>query len=186
MATANDLRKGNAIRREGELYLVLDLQRVKPGKGGAFVQTTIRNLRTGRTAQIRFSSTETVEIVLLVKRKLEYSYRDGADFVFIDPETFEQIVLGGKLYAPAKDFIVEGNIYNIVFAGDDTPLEIELPASVDLKVTEAPEWVKGDSATNLRKPIKLETGLELNAPLFIKEGEVIKVDTRTGEYIGRA
>lgn len=185
MATANDLRKGNAIRHEGDVCLVLELQRVKPGKGGAFIQTTLRNLRNDRSFQIRFSSTETVEIVPLFRRKLEYSYRDASGYVFIDSETFDQITMPEELSLPYRNYLVEGTDYDVVFS-DKTPVQIELPASVNLKVIESPEWVKGDSATNVRKPVKLETGLELNVPLFIKEGEVIKVDTRTGDYIGRA
>jgi len=186
MSSANDLRKGNAVRYGGDICSVLDLERVKPGKGGAYVQATLRNLRTGRSDQVRFSSNENVEIIPLIKKKLEYSYRDSSGYVFMDPETFEQIALPEQLVESCRDYIVEGGSYEIVFTAEDTPLQMDLPASVDLKVVESPEWLKGDSATNVRKPIKLETGLELNAPLFIKEGEVIKVDTRTGEYIGRA
>ncbi len=186
MVIANEIRKGNAVRREGDLYLVLDLQRVRPGKGGAFVQSTLRNLRTGKSSQVRFSSVETVEVVPLLRKKLEYSYRDGSGYVFIDPETYDQITLPSELLDESKGYVVEGGGYDVVFADTGSPIQVELPASVNLRVMEAPDWLKGDSATNVRKPVKLETGLQLNVPLFIKEGETIKVDTRTGEYIGRA
>ena len=186
MAIANDLRKGNAIRYEGDLLILLDRQRVKPGKGPAYVQTTLRNYRTGRTSQVRFGSNDTVEIVPLMRRKLEYSYRDNVGYVFLDPESFEQTVLSAELIEPVKDYVVEGKQYTIVFTDDNTALEVELDSSIDLKVIKAPEGVKGDSATNVRKPVTVETGLELNVPLFITEGEVIKIDTRTGEYISRA
>jgi len=186
MATANEMRKGNAIRYNGDICLVLNKERVKPGKGGAFVQSTIRNLRTGRSAQVRFSSTENVEIVPLIRRKLEYSYRDSSGYVFMDQETYDQATVPVELAAPVKDYLVEGGTYQVVFTDGELPVQLELPASVVLKVVEAPDWVKGDSATNVRKPVKLETGLEINVPIFIKEGENLKVDTRTGEYISRA
>ncbi len=186
MANANDLKKGNAVRYKDDICLVLDLDRVKPGKGGAFVQAVLRNLRTGRSAQVRFSSTETVDLITLVRKKLEYSYRDSHGYVFMDPETFDQITVDGNLVDSCRDYIVEGGEYDLVFAEGNVPLQIELPSSVVLKVAEAPEGVKGDSATNVRKPVVLETGKEVNVPLFIQEGEKIKIDTRTGEYLGRA
>jgi len=185
MASANDLRKGNAVSKDGDLHVVLDLDRVKPGKGGAYVQATMRNLRTGKSSQTRFSSTETVEIVPLVRRKLEYSYRDGRDYVFIDTDTFDQVSVPADLIDPSRGYLVEGVAYDVVFY-ESTPLQLDLPSSINLKVVEAPEWVKGDSATNVRKPVKLETGIEVQVPLFIKAGEVVKIDTRTGDYLSRA
>ncbi len=186
MASANEVRRGNAIRYHGDICLVLDKERVKPGKGGAFIQTSLRNLRTGRTSQVRFSSNETVEIVPLIRKKLEYSYRDGSGYVFMDAETFDQITVPDELVASLKDYIVEGTGYDLVFTDQEIPIQVDLPPSVVLKVIEAPEGLKGDSATNVRKPVRLETGLELKVPLFIKEGERIKIDTRNGEYISRA
>ena len=186
MSIANEVRKGNAIRYNGDICLVLNKERVKPGKGGAFVQTTIRNLRTGRSAQVRFSSTENVEVVPLIHQKLEYSYRDSSGYVFVDPETYDQITVPVELVDPVKDYLVEGGTYQVVSSDTEVPILLELPPSVVLKVVESPDWVKGDSATNVRKPVKLETGLEINVPIFIKAGEMIKVDTRSGEYIGRA
>lgn len=186
MANANEIKKGNAVRYNGDICMVLETERVKPGKGGAFVQTVLRNLRTGRTAQNRFSTGETVDIVPLIRRKLEYSYRDGNGYVFLDIETFEQIIIPLELVDQFKNYIVEGTEYDVQFTDDGTPVQLELPPSVTLEVVEAPEGLKGDSATNVRKPVILETGLELNVPLFIKEKEKIKVDTRSGEYLGRA
>lgn len=186
MANANDIRRGNAIRYNSDICLVLEKERVKPGKGGAFVQTVLRNLRTGRTSQIRFASSETVEIVPLIRKKLEYSYRDGSGYIFMDTGTYDQVTIPAELVDPLKDFVVEGTGYDLVFTEDDIPMQIDLPPSVALKVIEAPEGLKGDSATNVRKPVRLETGLELNVPLFIKEGEMLKIDTRTGDYISRA
>ena len=186
MASANDIRKGNAIRYNGDVCLVLDQDRVKPGKGGAFVQTTLRNLRTGKSNQVRFVSSETVEMIVLRRKKLGYSYRSGFEYVFIDPDTFEQVTIGEDLVDSARDYLVEEGEYELVFDDQDTPIMLELPPSVILTVAEAPEGLKGDSATNVRKPVTMETGLEINVPLFIKEGEKIKIDTRTGEYMGRA
>jgi len=186
MANANDVRRGNAIRYNSDICIVLEKERVKPGKGGAFVQPVLRNLRTGRTSQTRFSSNETVEIVPLIRKKLEDSYLDGSGYVFIDTETYEQTIIPVELVDPFKDYVVEGTGYDLVFTEDENPIQMELPPSVILEVIEAPEGLKGDSATNVRKPVQLETGLELKVPLFIKEGEQIKVDTRSGEYLSRA
>lgn len=186
MPIANDIRKGNAIRYSGDICLVLDQERVKPGKGGAFVQATLRNLRTGKSNQVRFNSNETVEIVVLRRKKLEFSYRSGAEYVFIDPDTFEQVTIGEELVGSSRDYLVEQGEYELIFDDRDFPIMLELPSSVVLTVVEAPEGLKGDSATNVRKPVVLETGLEINVPLFVNEGEKIKIDTRTGEYQGRA
>jgi len=185
MANANDLRKGNAINKDGDIHIVLDMERVKPGKGGAYVQAALRNLRTGKSSQTRFSSTESVDIIPLIRKKLEYSYRDGTEYVFLDTETFDQVHVPGELVEPVLGYLVEGTAYDLIFS-EGQPLQLELPASVNLTVVESPEWVKGDSATNVRKPVKLETGLEALVPLFIKAGEVIKIDPRTGEYLSRA
>ena len=186
MAIANDIRKGNALRYNGDICLVLDQERVKPGKGGAFVQTTLRNLRTGKSSQVRFASNENVEVVILRKKNLEFSYRAGAEFVFLDPDTFEQVSVTEDLVGDARPYLVEGGEYDLIFDDQDLPMLLELPPSVVLTVVEAPEGLRGDSATNVRKPVTMETGLEINVPLFIKEGEQIKIDTRTGEYQGRA
>ena len=186
MANANDIRKGNAIRYNSDICMVLEKERVKPGKGGAFVQTVLRNLRTGRTSQTRFASNETVEVVPLSRKKLEYSYRDGNGYIFLDTETYDPVTIPVELVDPVKDYVVEGTGYDLIFTEDNIPMQLDLPPSVTLEVIEAPEGLRGDSATNVRKPVKLVTGLELNVPLFIKAGEEIKVDTRTGEYLGRA
>jgi len=186
MANANDIEKG----MRSDIMVISVWSWRKKGlnrvKAGAFVQTVLRNLRTGRTSQTRFASSETVEVVPLIRKKLEYSYRDGSGYIFMDTETYDQITIPAELVDPFKDYVVEGTGYDIVFTEDDIPMQLDLPPSVILEVIEAPEGLRGDSATNVRKPVKLETGLELNVPLFIKEGEQIKIDTRSGEYMGRA
>jgi elongation factor P len=186
MATGNDLRKGNAMRYQGDVYMVLDVQHRTPGNLRAFVQATLRQLKSGSSTLVRFSSTEPVEIINLSRRKLEYSYRDGSGYIFIDPESFDQITIPAAMADPMSPFLVEGGGYDVLFSDDELPLVLELPSSVSLKVVESPEWLKGDSATNVRKPVKLETGLEVLVPLFIAQGETIKVDTRTKDYISRA
>ncbi|HOX02228.1 MAG TPA: elongation factor P [Candidatus Paceibacterota bacterium] len=185
MATANDLRKGMAISYNGDVAIILECQHRTPGNLRAFVQASIRSLRTGKSADVRFSSTERIEVVPLSIRKMEFSYKDGEDYVFTDPETYETINLVPEVVGDARNYLVENSTVTVTFIAE-RPVSIELPASVVLAVTEAPEGLKGDSATNVQKAIKLETGITIQAPLFIKPGEKVKVDTRTGKYMERA
>jgi elongation factor P len=185
MPTANDLRKGMAINYNGDVAVVLDSQHRTPGNLRAFVQASIRSIRTGKSSDVRFSSTEKIEIIPLSTRKMEFSYKDGEDYVFSDPETYETVHAGPDIMGDAKNFLVENARVTITFVGEK-PVQIELPSSVVLTVTEAPEGIRGDSANNVQKPITLETGITVQAPLFIKTGEKIKVDTRTGKYMERA
>lgn len=185
MATANDIRKGMAINYNGDIAVVLESQHRTPGNLRAFVQATIRSLRTGKSSDVRFSSTEKIEVVPLTTRKMEFSYKDGDDFVFSDPETFETITMSPELVGDAKNYLVENATVTVTFV-EDKAVEIELPSSVVLTVTDAPEGIRGDSANNVQKSITLETGISVQAPLFIKTGEKIKVDTRTGKYMERA
>jgi len=185
MAAANDLRKGMAIVHNGDIAVVLDVQHRTPGNLRAFVQATLRSLRTGKSADLRFSSTEKIEVVPLITRKMEFSYKDGEDFVFSDPETFETVTLTPELVGEAKDYLVENSAVTMTFV-EDKAVTIELPSNVVLSVSDAPDGVRGDSANNVQKAITLETGLVVQAPLFIKTGEKIKIDTRTGKYMERA
>lgn len=185
MATANDVRKGMAIKYGGNVCIVLDTQHRTPGNLRAFVQATIRSIKTGKSSDVRFSSTEKIEVVPLTREKLEYSYADGDAYTFINPSNYESITLQADLVGDSKDYLVEGAICEVLF-NDGVPVQIELPASVNLKVVESSEGVRGDTANNVQKPAKLESGITVNVPLFIKEGELIKIDTRTGEYMGRA
>lgn len=182
---ANDLRRGMAIMHNGEVHIVLDCQHRTPGNLRAFVQATIRNIRSGRSMEVRFSSTEKVEVVPLISRKMEFSYRDGEDYVFTDPETFETVTLSPEVIGEAKDYLAENTPVTVQFV-EDRVVSVELPPAVVLTVVEAAEGVRGDSVSNVQKPVKLETGITIQAPLFIKAGEKIKVDTRTGKYIERA
>ncbi|HOK78253.1 MAG: elongation factor P [Verrucomicrobiota bacterium] len=185
MASANDLRRGMAIMYNGEVCVVLDAQHRTPGNLRAFVQVTLRNVRSGRSSDVRFSSTEKVDVVPLVAKKMEFSYKDGEDYVFSDPETFETVTLAPEIVGEAKDYLVENTAVTVTFV-EDKAVQIELPSSVVLTVTDAPEGVKGDSATNVQKTVTLETGLTVQVPLFIKTGEKLRIDTRTGKYIERA
>jgi elongation factor P len=185
MAAANDLRKGMAIRYNGDVAVVLDVQHRTPGNLRAFVQATIRSIRTGKSANVRFSSTESMELVEVNRRKLEYSYKDQDGYVFMDPETYETETLRPELIAESSDYITENLGVEVLYA-EGKPVEVELPSSVVLKVIESAEGIRGDSANNVQKPAKLETGKTINVPLFIKEGESIRVDTRNGTYMGRA
>jgi elongation factor P len=185
MAAANDLRKGMAIRYNGDVAVVLEVQHRTPGNLRAFVQATIRSIKTGKSANVRFSSTETMELVDVNRRKLEYSYKDQDGFVFMDPETYDTETLHAELVGNAVEYLTENLGVEVLYA-EGKPVEIELPSSVVLKVIESAEGIRGDSANNVQKPAKLETGKTINVPLFIKEGELIRVDTRTGTYMGRA
>ncbi len=185
MATANDIRRGMAINYNGDVAVVLDSQHRTPGNLRAFVQATIRSIRTGKSSDVRFSSTEKIEVVPLQTRKMEFSYKDGEDYVFSDPETYETVTIPPEIVGDAKNYLVENSPVTMTFV-EDKAVEIELPSSVVLKVADAPEGIRGDSANNVQKPVTLETGITIQAPLFIKTGEKIKVDSRTGKYMERA
>ncbi len=185
MALANDLRKGMAIRYNGNPAIVLDVQHRTPGNLRAFVQVILRYINTGKSADVRFSSTEKVDVVETTRQELEFSYSDPQGYHFMDPETYETITLNSDLLADAKDYLVE-NLKVNVLSVEGRPVQVELPSIVELKVTESAEGVRGDSANNVQKPATLETGKVINVPLFIKEGEIIKVSTADGSYMGRA
>ena len=185
MPTANYLRKGMAIIYNGDVAVVLDSQHRTPGNLRAFVQATIRSIKTGKSADVRFSSTERIDVVPMITKKMEYSYKDGEDYVFSDPETYETVTLSPELVGDAKNYLVENAVVTVTFV-EDKAVTLELPSSVILTVTDAPEGIRGDSANNVQKPITMETGITVQAPLFIKTGEKIKIDTRTGKYMERA
>jgi len=174
-----------AIVYNGEVAVVLETQHRTPGNLRAFVQAAIRNIRTGKSSDIRFSSTEKVEVVPMVTTKMEFSYKDGDDYVFSDPDTFETINLTPEIVGDARNFLVENSPVTVTFV-EEKAVSIELPSSVVLAVTDAPEGIRGDSANNVQKTVTLETGITIQTPLFIKTGEKVKVDTRSGKYMERA
>jgi len=185
MATANDLRRGNAIKFNGAVCVIMETGHVKPGKGPAYVQAKMRNLSTGKSSDHRFNSSESVEIVPMTTRKLEFSYMDGNDYVLVDPGTYEQETADSTIMADVKDFMTENTPLTATYV-DGNLATVELPANVVLTVSDAPEGVRGDSASNVQKSITLETGVVIQAPLFIKTGEKIRVDVRNRKYLERA
>lgn len=174
-----------AINYNGDVAIVLDSQHRTPGNLRAFVQASIRSIRTGKSSDVRFSSTEKIEVVPLQTRRMEFSYKDGDDYVFSDPETYETITLSPEIVGDGKDYLIENASVAVTFVSEKA-VQIEIPPSVILTVTEAPEGIRGDSANNVQKTVTLETGITIQAPLFIKTGEKVKIDTRTGKYMERA
>ena len=185
MASANDLRKGMAIVLNNDVAVVLETTHRTPGNLRAFVQANLRSIKTGKTFELRFSSSETIQVIPMMTTKMEFSYKDGDDYIFTDPETYETVQLTPELVGDAKNFLMENGVVTMTLI-EDKPVSIELPASVILTVTESPEGIRGDSANNVQKTITLETGIQIQAPLFIKKGERLKIDTRTGKYMERA
>jgi elongation factor P len=185
MALANDLRKGMAIRYNGNAAIVLEVQHRTPGNLRAFVQAIIRYINTGKSADVRFGSTDKVDTVEVGRSQLEFSYKDPQGYHFMDPETYDSVTLNDDLIKDAKPYLVE-NLKVDVLSIEGRPVQVDLPSSIVMKVVESADGVRGDSANNVQKPAVLETGMHITVPLFIKEGELIKVDSRTGTYMGRA
>ncbi|OHD71456.1 MAG: elongation factor P [Spirochaetes bacterium RBG_16_49_21] len=185
MISTNDLRRGHVIKLEGELFSVVGQQHVKPGKGGAFVRTKLRNVRKGTVIDRTFRAGEKLEDVRLEKRPMQYLYGDGGSVVFMDTETYEQEQIPAEAIGDALKFIKEEDIVDIaMYEGE--PVTIEPPLTVVLKVTYAEPGVRGDTATNVLKTVKVETGADVKVPLFVNEGDYIKINTETGEYLERA
>ncbi|MFW5793563.1 MAG: elongation factor P [Bacteroidota bacterium] len=185
MATTSDFRNGLCLEINNELFTIVDFQHVKPGKGGAFVRTKLKNLKTGKVIPNTFNAGVKVNVARVERRPFQYLFRDDNGYNFMHSETFEQLPIPEEIIS-APALLKEGQEVEIVFHADtETPLSCELPAFVELKVTYAEPGVKGDTATNTLKPATLETGATVNVPLFINEGEMIKVDTRSQEYSER-
>jgi elongation factor P len=183
--TTNDLKTGMHLEVEGNLVQVVDFQHVKPGKGHAFVRTTLKNARSGAVVDKTFRAGEKVERVTVDKREMQYLYNDGTDFVFMDNATYDQLNVSGATLGDAADYIVEGSTAVLAMYGDEV-VGVDLPASVILEIAECEPGIQGDRVSGARKPATLATGLIVQVPLFIEPGESIKVDTRTGEYQSRA
>lgn len=182
---ASDIRRGHVLIIDGQPCRVMDFQHRTPGNLRAFVQATLRSIRTGKSSDIRLSSTERIEPIPMITTKMEFSYKDGQDYVFTDPENYETVTLSPELVGDAKDYLVENGVVTVTFV-EEKAVSIELPSSVVMTVTDAPEGIRGDSANNVQKAVTMETGITVQAPLFIKTGEKIKIDTRTGKYMERA
>ena len=185
MVSTNNLKNGMTLKIDGELWRVDYFQHVKPGKGGAFVRTTLKGVQNGKTIDRTYRAGEDLEQAILEKRALQYLYRDGEDFVFMDTEHFEQAYVPEAALRDGAKWLKEGDTIDLVFH-DESVVDINLPASVELEITETEPGVQGDRVSGATKPATLETGATVSVPLFINVGERIKVDTRSGEYISRA
>ncbi len=185
MITVSELRKGTTFEADGQIWRVLEYDHYKPGRGNAIIRTKLRNLRTGATVARTFLSGERVQEVRLEHQTVQYLYNDGEYYHFMNTETFEQPALPASMLEDVIPFLKEGITLDIELYNGE-PIGIELPITVDLLVVDAPPGYAGDTATSATKEVTLETGLKLQVPLFIKTGDVIRVDTRTREYITRA
>ncbi|MGH9157963.1 MAG: elongation factor P [Acidimicrobiales bacterium] len=183
--STNDLRNGMTLDLPEGLCSVVDFQHVKPGKGGAFVRTKLKNVRTGAVIDRTYRSDEKLEQAIIDKREMQYLYRDGAALVFMDNSTYDQMTVEPATLGVSARFMKEGDSAVLQLYGDEV-VGVDLPAAVELTVTETEPGVQGDRVSGARKPATLETGLVVQVPLFVVQGERIKVDTRTGEYLTRA
>jgi elongation factor P len=184
VATTNDLKNGLVLNIEGQLWAVTAFQHVKPGKGGAFVRTTLKNVLTGKVVDRTFNAGTKVDTATVDRRDMTYLYRDGADFVFMDGDTYDQIPIPEPTVGNAAGFLLE-NQTAMVALHDGVPLYVELPTSVELQISHTDPGLQGDRSTGGTKPATLETGAEIQVPLFVGTGEKVKVDTRDGRYLGR-
>jgi elongation factor P len=183
--STNDLRNGMTIDLPDGLFTVVEFQHVKPGKGGAFVRTKLRNLKTKAVVERTFRADERVEQAIIDKKEMQYLYRDGEHFVFMDNTTYDQISLEAAEVGEASDYLLEGNSAILQVYGDAV-VGLDLPAAVELDIAETEPGIQGDRVSGARKPATLQTGLVVQVPLFVNPGDRIKVDTRSGEYITRA
>ena len=185
MISAGDFRNGMTFEMDGKVYQVVEFQHVKPGKGAAFVRTKYKDVITGSVVERSFNPTEKFEQAYVERKDMEYLYNDGDIYYFMDPETYEQTPISASVLGDNFKFVKENMICKLVsFKGE--VFSVEPPTFVDLVITETEPGVKGNTATNTLKPATVETGAEIRVPLFIENGERVQIDTRTGEYIGRA
>lgn len=184
MATSNDLKNGMVLMIDGQLWSVIEFQHVKPGKGPAFVRTKLRSVTTDKVVDKTFNAGVKVETAYVDRRDMQYLYNDGSGYVFMDLTSYDQISLDPKVVGEAANFLLE-NQNAVVALHDGNPLYVELPASVVLQITYTEPGLQGDRSTGGNKPATLETGYQIQVPLFIENNTRVKVDTRTGEYLGR-
>ena len=185
MISTNDMRPGQTLDIDGSLFTIVNYQHVKPGKGQAFVKTKLKNVKTGAVTDKTFRADEKVNLAVLDKREMQYLYEDDAGLVFMDNESYEQIHVDPNLLGDSRRFLKDGTIC-LVPVYDGTPVGAELPVSIELEITETEPGVKGDRVSGALKPATLETGVTIQVPLFFEIGDRVKVDSRTGDYMGRA
>lgn len=184
MINSTDLRNGTTFIVDGQPYVVLEYKFIKMGRGGATVRVTAKNLKTGSTEEKTYSSNVTVEDAQTSKKALQYLYQDGEEVVFMDPRSYEQASIARKVLKDQIPYLREGDTVNVLYWGEE-PLSVELPLKIELKVTDTDPGIKGNSAANMLKNAVLENGLTVRVPLFIKNGDRVRVDTRTGSYVER-
>jgi elongation factor P len=184
MATTNDIKNGTVLNIDGQLWSVIESQHVKPGKGGAFVRTKIRNVRTGKIVDKTFNAGLKIETATVDRRDYQYLYRDGTDFVFMDLTDYDQVTVPEAVVGDAANFLLENQQATLAIH-EGEPLYIELPTSVTMDITYTEPGLQGDRSTGGTKPATIETGFEIQVPLFLETGTKVKIDTRTGEYLGR-
>ena len=182
--STNDFKNGMTIELDGVLFQVIEFQHVKPGKGGAFVRTKLRNVRTGAVLERTFNAGIKVGLAIVERKDFQYLYPDGDDFVFMDLASYEQVQVPGSIMGSASDYLTEGGTAQVAMH-EGVPISVDLPASLVLSITATDPGVKGDTRTGALKPATLETGVVVQVPLFVEEGERIKVDTRSGQYMER-
>lgn len=182
--TTSDFKKGLAIRYNGETYVLIGYQFVNPGKGSAFTRAKIKNVKSGKVVEVTFKSGENIEEANMEYKKCQYMYTDGTDYFFMDNVNYEQFPMSGEMIGEQGQYMMDGGEVTIVFV-DNLPVSIQLPPKMDFVVKEAPPGERGDTATGATKQVVIETGAKVNAPLFIKEGDKIRVNTETGEYVER-
>jgi elongation factor P len=182
--STNDLKNGMTLELDGVLFQVVEFQHVKPGKGGAFVRTKLRNVRTGAVVERTFNAGVKVGLAIVERKEMQYLYRDGDAFTFMDMDSYEQIPVATEVVGNGASWLSEGATAQVSMH-QGSPISVELPASVSLAITRTQPAVKGDTKTNAMKPATLETGAEIQVPMFVGEGERVKVDTRSGAYIER-
>lgn len=184
MATSNDLKNGIVLDIDGQLWTVIEFQHVKPGKGPAFVRTKLKNVLSGKVVDRTFNAGVKVEVATVDRREMQYLYNDGSGYVFMDNTNYDQFTLADAVVGEAVNYLLE-NQNAVVALHEGNPLYVELPPSVTLEITYTEPGLQGDRSTGGTKPAKLETGFEIQVPLFIENNTKVKVDTRTGEYLGR-
>ncbi|NLM69021.1 MAG: elongation factor P [Firmicutes bacterium] len=185
MISVNDLRTGLTIKVEGDVYSVIEFLHVKPGKGAAFVRTKLRNVKTGAVREMTFRAGERVERAIVETKQMQFLYSSGDEYFFMDTNTYDQISLTKDDLGDAPNYLLENMTIGIQFY-EGAPIGIDLPTTVNLRVVQTEPGFRGDTATGATKPATLETGITVQVPLFIEQDEIIKVDTRTGEYLSRA
>ncbi len=184
MATTNDIKNGSVLNLDSQLWNVIEFQHVKPGKGGAFVRTKLKNVMTGKVVDRTFNAGTKIDFETVDRRDYQYLYQDGSGYVFMDLSDYDQVTVSEAVVGDAKNFMLENQSVQIAM-NNDVPLYIELPTSVVLEITYTEPGLQGDRSTGGTKPATVETGLEIQVPLFLELGTKVKIDTRDGSYLGR-